>query len=211
MVDSKLASPELAGFEVHGMTRSSFILRGALAAGAFYGTAAVAPFVSQALAQTGSGDVDILNFALTLEYLEADFYKVKGKAVGLSGEAKTYATQFGAEEAEHVAALTAAIKQLGGTPVKKPRFVFPATSEELVPGAGLGAREHRRGRLQRRGAVAAEQAGAGLRRQHRADRGAPRRRDRPADRQSSPRPTRGFDKPLTKTQVLAAAGPLIKG
>ncbi len=92
------------------MTRASFILRGALAAGAVYGAAAVAPFVSSAFAAGGSSDVDILNFALTLEYLETDFYKVKGKSVGLSGEAKALATTFGDEEAEHVAALTNAIK-----------------------------------------------------------------------------------------------------
>src|SRR5665213_306841 len=124
-----LANPELAGFEVHGMTRSSFILRGALAAGAVYGTSAVTPFVAQALAATGSGDVEILNFALTLEYLEADFYTVKGKELSLSGQARAYATQFGQEESEHVTALTAAIKQLGGKPVKKPKFAFPANSE----------------------------------------------------------------------------------
>src|SRR6202049_2520218 len=129
MTNHEIASPELASCEVHGMTRASFILRGTLAAGALYGAAAVTPFVSQALAETGGGDAEILNFALTLEYLEADFYNVKGKQVGLSGQAKAYARQFGAEESEHVTALTAAIKQLGGTPAKKPRFVFPTTSE----------------------------------------------------------------------------------
>ncbi len=56
-----------------------------------------------------TSDVDILNFALTLEYLETDFYKSKGKSVGLSGEAKTLAKSFGDEEAEHVGALTKAI------------------------------------------------------------------------------------------------------
>ena len=43
---SKLAAPELAGIEVHGMTRSAFIVRGALAAGAVYGAGVVAPFVA---------------------------------------------------------------------------------------------------------------------------------------------------------------------
>jgi hypothetical protein len=146
MTNYEIANPELAACEVHGMTRASFILRGTLAAGAVYGVGSVAPFVSQALAASGGGDADILNFALTLEYLEADFYSVKGRQVGLSGQAKAYARQFGAEEQAHVSALTAAIKQLGGTPVKKPRFVFPATDEtsflalaSVLENTGVGA------------------------------------------------------------------------
>ncbi len=139
MTVTDIASPELAACEVHGLTRSSFILRGALAAGAVYGTAAVGPFVTAALAETGGGDAEILNFALTLEYLESAFYNQKGKEVGLTGTAKDYAEKFGAQEAEHVSALTAAIKKLGGTPVKKPQFVFPVTDEKLVPEARLDA------------------------------------------------------------------------
>ena len=50
-------------------------------------------------------------------------------ARGLSGEAKSLATLLGDQEAEHVAALTKAITAAGGTPVKKPTFVFPVTDQ----------------------------------------------------------------------------------
>src|SRR5271155_2059431 len=129
MINHETASPELAACEVHGITRSSFILRGALATGALYGAGAVAPFVSAAFAQSGGGDAEILNFALTLEYLESAFYNEKGKQVGLSGQAKTYATDFGAQASEHVKALTAAIKSLGAAPGAKPTFVFPVSNQ----------------------------------------------------------------------------------
>jgi ferritin-like protein len=209
MTDQMIASPELAACEVHGMTRASFILRGALAAGAFYGTASVAPFVSQAFAETGGGDVEILNFALTLEYLETDFYAVKGRQVGLRRQAKAYAIQFGAEEAEHVTALSAAIKQLGGTPVKKPRFAFPATSESsflalasVLENTGVGAYNGAAPSLASKQVLASAGSIVQVEARHAAA----------IDLLigMSPTPNEGFDKPLTKAEVLAKAGPLIK-
>jgi rubrerythrin len=209
MSDSKLANPELTNFEVHGMTRSSFILRGALAAGAVYGTSAVAPFVSHALAETGGGDAEILNFALTLEYLENDFYKVKGKQVGLSGQAKAYAQTFGDQEAEHVAALTTVIEQLGGKPVKKPTFVFPATDEKtflslasVLENTGVGAYNGAAPSLTSKQVLASAGEIVQVEARHAAA----------IDLLigKTPTPNQGFDLPLTKAQVLATAGPLIR-
>jgi hypothetical protein len=203
-------SPALAGLEVHGMTRSSFILRGALAAGAFYGASAVTPFVSQAFAQTGGGDLEILNFALTLEYLETDFYTVKGKSLALGGQAKVYAREFGAEEADHVSALTAVIKQLGGKPAAKPTFVFPASSEasflalaSVLENTGVGAYNGAAPSLQSKQVLAAAGSIVQVEARHAAA----------IDLLlgKSPTPSEGFDAPLTKAQVLAKAGPLIKG
>jgi hypothetical protein len=200
-------SPELASVEVHGLTRSSFILKGALAAGAAYGASAVAPFVGSALA--ASPDVDILNFALTLEYLETDFYQQKGKTVGLSGQAKSLARSFGDEEAEHVAALTKAITASGGKPVKKPMFVFPGKDQKsflklayVLENTGVGAYNGAAPSLQSKALLAAAGSIVQIEARHAASIA--------LLTGMSITPNGAFDKPLTKKQVLAAAGPLIK-
>jgi Ferritin-like domain len=124
MSNQQLAAPELAEVDVQGVTRQSFILRGAVATGAVYGLGAVGPFVKQAMAQ-GTGDVGIVNFALTLEYLEAAFYDQALKNVGgLSGETKELATTIRDNENEHVDTLKATVEKLGGTPAKVPMVDF---------------------------------------------------------------------------------------
>jgi rubrerythrin len=127
MTDHNLAAPELDAIEVRGVTRSSFLVRGTLAAGAILGTAVLPPFVGRALAQGGGGDVDILNYALTLEVLEATFYERGLKEVaGLDGATKRLAREIRDNEMEHVVALTDTIKQLGGKPVAAPELDFGA-------------------------------------------------------------------------------------
>jgi len=72
--------------------------------------------------------VDVLNFALTLEYLEAGFYN---KAVGTAGLITNSTLIKGFKDIQddenaHVAFLTATIKALGGTPVAMPTFDYTA-------------------------------------------------------------------------------------
>jgi rubrerythrin len=120
----------LDAIEINGITRSSFILRGAIAAGSVYGAGMVSPFVRQAFAQSGGGDIEILNFALTLEYLEAAFYQEGAKVKGISEEGVALVEEFGGHEQEHVDALTSTIKDLGGTPTKAPGVDFGDLSSE---------------------------------------------------------------------------------
>jgi rubrerythrin len=125
MSNEKLVAPELAAIDIQGISRQSFLVRGAVTAGAVYGLGAVGPFVRQAIAQEGGGDVEILNFALTLEYLEAAFYTQALKQTrGLSGDVKSLATEIRDNENEHVAALMSTIEDLGGSPVQAPGVDF---------------------------------------------------------------------------------------
>src|ERR671916_1495460 len=107
----------------------------------------------KASAQSAGGDLEIANFALTLEYLEAEFYGLALDAGVLTGDALAVVEALYDHETQHVDAIIAALEERGATPVEKPEFVFPpealasqaavletaATLEPVGVGAYLGA------------------------------------------------------------------------
>ena len=84
-----------------------------------------APYAAAAPA-VAKGDLDILNYALTLEYLEADFYATGLTKGFLKDRDLELITPIGDHEKQHVAAVSSTIKSLGGTAVSKPKITYPA-------------------------------------------------------------------------------------
>lgn len=128
-------SPALADIRVHGMTRGAFLVRGTLAAGALYGAAAAGPALTRALAHAkhgafSGGDIGIVNFALTLEKVEADFYKRALAVQGLRPDVKELLESIAANEAAHVQSLNQSLTQLGGKADPAPQTSFPELANE---------------------------------------------------------------------------------
>ncbi|MDQ6693318.1 MAG: ferritin-like domain-containing protein [Chloroflexota bacterium] len=71
-------------------------------------------------------DLDVLNYALTLEFFEATLYKTLLGTGKLQGRDLQYVTLFGQHEQAHVDAVQATIQKLGGTPVTKGNYNFGA-------------------------------------------------------------------------------------
>jgi hypothetical protein len=105
----------------HEASRRSFFKRGAALGGAGLVIGGIP--ISFAMAQDGlpKGDVEILNYALTLEYLEAAFYKDAVDKGELSGESARFAQIVAAHEQAHVDALK---QTLGSKATKSPKFAF---------------------------------------------------------------------------------------
>jgi rubrerythrin len=124
--------------DVPGMTRSAFILRGALAASAVYGAGAVTPLVSRALGQSSNSDVAAVNIALAVEQLEAAFYAAALKDVTMGPAVRRLAQEFAGHENTHVDTLKQLVSTLGGTPVPAPQARFKKTSQAAFLKAGIG-------------------------------------------------------------------------
>ena len=109
-----------AADRVNEANRRSFLA----GAGIFAGAAAISAYLPRVARAQGSlpkGDVEILNYALTLEYLEAAFYREAVDKGELSGESARFAQIVAAHEQAHVDALK---QTLGSKAVKSPKFGF---------------------------------------------------------------------------------------
>lgn len=87
---------------------------------------------NDAIAQFGEGDVGILNYALTLEYIEDDFYEDVVASGLFKGADLALIRSFGEDEAAHVAALAQTVRKLGAEPAPKPKTKFPLDDAESV-------------------------------------------------------------------------------
>jgi hypothetical protein len=169
---------------------------------------AAAPAATTASSSANTTDIGILNYALTLEYLETEFYAKVIAAKLFSGSVGSLIETFGAQEATHVAALTAAIKSLGGTPVAKVEGKFPittaaATAELAYTVENLGAAAYlgQAPLIQSKQVLAAALAIHTVEARHAASIGTLVKK--------SVTPDGGFAKPDDMSEVLAAVKPFL--
>jgi Ferritin-like domain len=124
---------------VSGDTRLSFLKKAGVAAGGLMsGGAVLSALAPGALAATsngrppssfGNGDIGILNYALTLEYLEAAFYNGATAAnLPLSSQAAAFLKIVTRDENAHVAFLKA---HLGSKAAKEPTFDFKGANTNV--------------------------------------------------------------------------------
>jgi hypothetical protein len=119
-------------FKKAGITGGAIVGGGALLGALVPGTALARGTKSLPPAAFGSGDVGILNFALTLEYLESEFYieAVKNNRRGgvvKKGPEENFLRAVNADEKAHVKYLKAA---LGSAAIAKPKFKFGAATKD---------------------------------------------------------------------------------
>ncbi len=128
------------------LDRKRFLKMAGTAGAASFGAFVVAACGSSKSSSTGSAttttgttsasatatDIGILNYALTLEYLETEFYAKVLAAKLYTGKVGALLADFGREEKTHVEALKGAVEKMGGTPAANPNGKFPIENATQV-------------------------------------------------------------------------------
>ena len=189
---------------VAGDDRADFLRKAAFSGAALLGAGGVlGALPSLASAATPASDVAILNFALTLEYLEAEFYAgARKNAAIFKGDTRNFVDVVAKHEATHVAFLK---KALGTAAVKKPSFDFKGTNNtdqktfeataQVLEDTGVAAYLGQAGNIKTKAILAAAGSILTVEARHAAW--------MRHIRQVAPAPL-AFDKPKTKAQILAA-------
>ena len=116
---------------IAGDSRADFLKKAAFGGGALLaggGILGALPEIARGQAPPAS-DVAILNFALTLEFLEAEFYTEAVRLNRFQGKPRLFAQVVGRHERTHVAFLR---KALGSSAVAKPTFDFKGTTANVA-------------------------------------------------------------------------------
>lgn len=141
LIDRHVRQHNRIALSRRSLMRSSALAGGGLVVISILGASGVAaqgeasPAASPVAEPVFSSDVDVLNFALTLEHLETAFYRDGLAAIGAAGITVLGFQQgvfdrlgeIAAHEAAHVETLTSVITQLGGEPVAEATYDFGYT------------------------------------------------------------------------------------
>jgi hypothetical protein len=156
---------------------------------------------------SGSGDLAIVNYALTLEYLESQFYAKVIKSGLFHGTNLSVIKTFGAEETQHVAALKKVAMSLG-MPAAEPTGKFPIHNAaqvtklaRSVENLGAAAYLGQAGNIKSKEILAAALAIHTVEARHAAT--------LQLVTNQTPTPDGAFAKPMTMAQVLAVVKPFI--
>jgi hypothetical protein len=158
-----------------------------------------------------SSDVDVLNYALTLEHLEAAFYQAAGEyELGedpFGNSINEWVTVIGEHETAHVELLTQVITDLGGEPVMAAEYDFGVTDAQsflmtaaIMENLGVAAYDGAGQFIEDAGLLTAAGSIVAVEARHAAYLN--------LVTGESPFPA-SFETPLTPEEVLEAAGPFI--
>ena len=206
-VGAGAAATSLAAFiAACGSSSKSSTTSSATAAGSGSTSSATTSSSSTATAAS-TGDLAIVNYALTLEYLESQFYAKVIKSGLFKGATLSTIKTFGAEEDQHVQALKKVAMSLG-KPAAKPTGKFPvksatqvATLAATVENLGAAAYLGQAPLIQSKEVLAAALSIHSIEARHAATLNLLTK--------MNPTPNGAFAKPATMQQVLAAVKPFI--
>ena len=120
--------PDLDRFDRDGALAEA---RGGLSRAGFLAAAGTGALLALAPRARAAGlsknDASVLNYALSLEYLQAAFYTESERSKALKGRSLEAAAQVGAVERAHVEAFHGL---LGSKAIKRPRFDFQGVTED---------------------------------------------------------------------------------